>query len=53
MFSFGGMATVAIIAGYVADKLIDQGWDPVRVRKGFTIAGLLLASTELLGVMTD
>ena len=53
MFSFGGMATVAIMAGYVADKLIDQGWDPVRVRKGFTIAGLLLASTELLGVMTD
>ena len=53
MFSFGGMATVAIIAGYVADKLIDRGWDPVRVRKGFTIAGLLVASTELLGVMTD
>ena len=52
-FSFAGMATVAILAGYAADKLIDFGWDPLRVRKGFTIAGLVVASTELFGTMAS
>jgi len=53
MFSFTGMAVVAILAGFVADRMIDRGFDPVRVRKGFTIAGFLVASTELIGAMSD
>lgn len=48
-FSFAGMATVAIIGGWAADRLIARGLDPVKVRKGFTIAGFLVASTELVG----
>lgn len=48
-FSFAGMATVGIIGGWAADRLISRGYDPVRVRKGFTIAGFLIASTELFG----
>jgi MFS family permease len=51
-FSFGGMAAVAIIAGAVADKIISRGFDPIRVRKGFTVAGLLVASTQIIGVMS-
>ena len=53
MFSFGGMATVAALAGWVADRIIAAGGDPVRVRKAFTIAGLLLASTEVIGARSD
>ena len=48
-FSFGGMATVATLAGWAADRIISKGGDPVRTRKMFTIAGLLVASTELIG----
>jgi MFS transporter, ACS family, D-galactonate transporter len=51
-FSFSGMAIVAILAGVVADRLIARGWDPIRVRKGFTIAGLAVASTQVIGVMS-
>lgn len=53
MFSFGGMATVAALAGWVADRIIARGGDPVRVRKAFTIAGLLVASTEVIGARSD
>ncbi|MBI1897983.1 MAG: MFS transporter [Acidobacteria bacterium] len=49
MFSFGGMAVTAIAAGWAADRLIARGGDPVKVRRGFTIAGLLLAATEVFG----
>ncbi len=52
-FSFTGMAVVATLAGWAADRLIDRGGDPVKVRKGFTIAGFLVASTELIGAMSD
>lgn len=52
-FSFMGMAVVATLAGWVADRLIDRGGDPVRVRKAFTIAGFLAASTELIGALSD
>ena len=52
LFSFSGMAIMAIVAGFVADKLIERGGDPVKVRKGFTIAGLLAASTELIGAVS-
>jgi MFS family permease len=52
-FSFGGMAVVAFLAGWAADRIIARGGDPIRVRKGFTIAGFLLASTELIGALSD
>lgn len=48
-FSFGGMATVAIIAGLIADRMVVRGGDPVKVRKAFTIAGLMVASTVIGG----
>jgi MFS family permease len=53
MFSFLGMAVVATLAGFAADRLIDRGGDPVRVRKAFIIAGFLVASTELIGALSD
>lgn len=53
MFSFLGMAVVATLAGWAADRLIDRGGDPVRVRKAFIIAGFLVASTELIGALSD
>jgi MFS family permease len=52
-FSFLGMAVVATLAGWVADRLIERGGDAVRVRKAFTIAGFLVASTELIGALSD
>ncbi len=52
-FSFLGMAVVATLAGWAADRWIDRGGDPVRVRKVFTIAGFLAASTELIGALSD
>ncbi len=52
-FSFGGMATVAILAGWAADHLIAKGWDPIKVRRGFTIAGFAVASSEIFGAMSD
>jgi ACS family D-galactonate transporter-like MFS transporter len=53
MFSFGGMGLIATAAGLAADRLIARGWNPTRVRKGFVIAGLAIASTELLGVVVE
>jgi MFS family permease len=52
-FSFGGMATVAILAGWAADKLIARGWNAVKVRRGFTVAGFVVASSEIFGAMSD
>src|SRR5258708_21530850 len=53
MFSFGGMATVAALAGWAADGMIARGGDPVGVRKAFIIAGFLVASTEVFGAFSD
>src|SRR5258706_4482723 len=53
LFSFGGMATVATLAGWVADRMIARGGNPVAVRKAFTIAGFLMASTEVVGALSD
>lgn len=50
--SFAGMGTVAILAGLVADRMIARGYNAVKVRKGFTLAGLGLASTELIGALS-
>jgi MFS family permease len=52
-FSFTGMAFVAIAAGWFADRLIAAGGDPVKIRKRFTIAGFVVASTELFGALSD
>ena len=48
-FSFAGIAIVAVVAGWAADKLIQRGGDPVVVRKAFVVAGFIGACTVLLG----
>jgi MFS family permease len=53
LFSFGGMATVSALAGWAADRMIARGGDPAGVRKAFTIAGFLMASTEVIGALSD
>ena len=52
-FSFGGMAAVAALGGWAADALIARGHNPVFVRKAFIIAGFLIASTEVVGALSD
>jgi ACS family D-galactonate transporter-like MFS transporter len=52
-FSFGGIAIVAVAAGWVADRLIERGADPVRTRKWFVVAGFVGAGTVLFGAYTD
>jgi MFS family permease len=47
------MAAVAALAGAAADWFIRRGFDPINVRKGFTIAGFLLAATQTIGVFSD
>ncbi|HYO82503.1 MAG TPA: MFS transporter [Bryobacteraceae bacterium] len=49
MFSFGGMAITTILFGWIADRLISRGGDPIKVRRAFTITGLLIAATEVFG----
>ena len=49
MFSFAGMAVTTILSGWIADRLIARGHDAVVVRRRFTIAGMLLAATEIFG----
>jgi MFS transporter, ACS family, D-galactonate transporter len=51
MFSFAGTGTVAIAAGAAADWLIRRGAGPAATRRWFTIAGLLVASTEVIGAL--
>jgi MFS family permease len=53
MFSFGGMAAMSALAGWAADRMIVRGGNPVAVRKGFTIAGFLMASTEVIGAFSN
>jgi len=48
-FSFAGIAIVATLAGWAADKIIERGHDAVFVRKAFVIAGFVGGSTVLLG----
>lgn len=53
LFSFAGMAVVAILSGWLADWMISRGTDPSRTRKAFTILGFVLASTEVFGAWTS
>ena len=48
-----GMATVSIVAGFAADWLIRRGFDAVTTRRWFVIAGFLVASTEVIGALSD
>ena len=52
-FSFTGIAIVTVLAGWAADLLIKRGWDAVRVRKGFIMAGFAIACTELIGARSS
>jgi MFS transporter, ACS family, D-galactonate transporter len=53
MFSFGGMAAVGILAGWVADRFIARGGNPIRVRRTFTLLGFIVAATELIGMLSS
>jgi MFS family permease len=50
--SFAGTGTIAILAGWAADRLIARGRNAVTVRKGFTIAGFVLAFSAAFGALT-
>jgi MFS family permease len=52
-FSFVGIAIVAAVAGWASDRLIARGYDAVRVRKSFIVAGFIGATTVLLGAYAD
>lgn len=52
-FSFAGIAIVAALAGWAADRLIASGRDPILVRKAFTVMGFLGGCTVLLGAYSD
>jgi MFS transporter, ACS family, D-galactonate transporter len=51
--SFAGTGTVAIWAGWAADRAIARGGNPVTVRKVFTIAGFVLAFTAVFGAFSS
>ncbi len=53
MFSFAGTAVVAILAGWAADWMIYRGAGAAATRRWFTIAGLLAASTEVVGALAE
>jgi MFS family permease len=53
LFSFAGTAIVAILAGAAADWLIRRGADAASTRRWFTVAGLVGASTEVIGALSD
>lgn len=48
-FSFAGIAIVAAVAGWAADRIIARGANAILVRKAFTIAGFVGGCTVLLG----
>jgi ACS family D-galactonate transporter-like MFS transporter len=52
-FSFMGIALVAVVAGWAADRIIARGYDAVVTRKVFIVAGFLGASTVLFGAYTS
>ncbi|WP_206955384.1 MFS transporter [Trinickia acidisoli] len=48
-FSFAGIAIVAAVAGWAADRIIARGHNAIAVRKAFIIAGFVGGCTVLLG----
>jgi MFS transporter, ACS family, D-galactonate transporter len=52
-FSFAGIAIVAAVAGWAADRIIAAGYNPIRVRKTFTIAGFVGGCTVLFGAYAN
>jgi len=50
--SFAGMGTIAILAGWAADRLIALGRNAVTVRKAFIIVGFVLAFSEVFGAFS-
>jgi MFS family permease len=50
--SFAGTGTIAILAGWAADRLIARGGNAVTVRKAFTIAGFVLAFSAAFGAFS-
>jgi MFS transporter, ACS family, D-galactonate transporter len=50
--SFAGTGTIAILAGWAADRLIARGGNAVTVRKSFTIAGFVLAFSAAFGAFS-
>ncbi|SRR5450830_269301 len=52
-FSFAGIAIVAAVAGWGADRIIARGNDPIVVRKAFIIAGFIGGCTVMLGAYAD
>lgn len=52
-FSFAGIAIVATLGGWVADRIVARGKDAVFVRKAFVIAGFIGGSTVLLGAFAQ
>ena len=52
-FSFAGIAVIAVLAGWVADRIIERGGDPVVTRKAFIVAGFIGATTVLFGTYAD
>ncbi len=52
-FSYLGFAIVAIASGYAADFLIRRGFDLVKTRKAFIVAGFAIASTSLIGAYSE
>ncbi|MEM5311111.1 MFS transporter [Paraburkholderia sp. JHI869] len=52
-FSFAGIAIVAAIAGWAADRIIARGANAILVRKAFIIAGFFGGCTVLLGAYAN
>ena len=52
-FSFAGIAIVALLAGWAADRIIARGHDAVFVRKAFIIAGFIGGCSIMLGVYAE
>jgi MFS family permease len=52
-YSFAGIAIVALVAGWSADKLIQRYGNAVLIRKVFVVSGFAIASTVVLGARAD
>nr|WP_321786849.1 MFS transporter [Paraburkholderia sp. J94] len=52
-FSFAGIAIVAALAGWTADRLIARGHEAVKVRKAFIVTGFISGTTVLMGAYAN